>query len=104
MSDRQRVVPHILRKDIDTTREQIVIARVDGVDSLIVPISEEIARVLIGATSFEGMEPQAVTVEQIERICANYGIGTVGSFGLDDGSGLAVISVEVVGLILREGG
>ena len=104
MSGRQRVVPHILRKELGTTREQIVIARVDGVDALIVPISEEIAHVLIGATSFEGMEPQAVTVEEIERICANYGVGTVGLFGLDDGAGLAVISVEVVGLLLREGG
>ena len=104
MSDRQRVVPHILRKDIDTTREQIVIASVEGVDALVVPISEESARVLIGATSFEGMEPQAVTVEEIERICANYGVGTVGLFDLDDGAGLAVISVEVVGLLLREGG
>jgi hypothetical protein len=104
MNDRQRVVPHILRKDIDTTREQIAIARVDGVDALVVAISEESARGVISATSFEGMEPQAVTVEEIERICADYGIGTVGLFDLDDGAGLDVISVEVVGLLLREGG
>ena len=44
MNDRQRVVPHILRKDIGTTSEQIAIACVDGVDALVVPISEESAR------------------------------------------------------------
>jgi len=86
MSDDQVVRPHILRKDLDAEREQVAVATVDGIAALVVPVSEELARGLIGATSFEGMEARSATVEEIEAVCAHNGLGAVGLFGLDDGA------------------
>jgi hypothetical protein len=97
----QRVVPHILRKDLDPGREQIAVATVDGENALIVPVSEERAHSVIGAMGFEDMEASPTTVEEIEQICDAYEIRTVGLFGLEDGEALAVFSVETVGLVLE---
>ena len=102
MNDQERVFPHILCRDGDTEREQVAVATVDDVEALIVPISEDLARGVIGALGYEGMEAHAVTLEEIEELCAGYGLATVGLFGLDDGGGLDVLYVETVGLVLEE--
>ena len=77
MQDQQTVSPHLLRRGVDGGREQIAVATVDGIDALIVPVSEECARGVIGATGFEGMEARAATVEEIEAVCASYGLEAV---------------------------
>jgi len=81
--------------------EQVAVATVDGIATLVVPDSEERARGLIGAASFEGMEARPATVEGIEAVCAHSGLGSGGLFGLDDGRGLDVLSVEVHGMVLE---
>jgi hypothetical protein len=101
MDDSYTVRPHVLRKDADG-REEVAVATVDGVRAVIVPVSEEYARGVIGATGFEGMEAYPAAVEEIEAVCAEYGLATVGLFGLDDGEGLDVLSVETVGMCLTE--
>jgi hypothetical protein len=101
MSDDQMVWPHILCKDLDAEREQVAVATVDGTAALVVSVSEERARELIGATSFEGMEARPATLEEIEAVCAHYGLGAVGLFGLGDEEGLDVLSVEVLGMVLE---
>lgn len=98
--DDHKVYPHILRKDLAPGREEIAVATVDGVNTLVVPVSEEIALDVIGAMGLEDMEASPTTVEQIEQICEAYEIAAVGLFGLDDGAGLDVFDVETVGLVL----
>ena len=96
MSD-QTVHPHVLYRD-----EEVAVATVDGVPALVVPVSEESAHGFISAAGLEDMEARPVTVEEIEVVCAEHGLATVGLFGLDDGGGLDVLSVETVGLVLEE--
>lgn len=100
MDDAYAVRPHVLRKDADG-REKVAVATVDGVQALIVPVSEEIAGGLIGALGFEGMEACPATDEEIEAVCADYGLATVGLFGLDNGGGPDVLSVETIGMVLE---
>jgi hypothetical protein len=93
-----RVRPHVLRNGAE-----VAVATVDGVGALVVPVSEELAHGCIRAIESSGtglLEAHAVTVEEIEELCADYGVATVGLFGLDEGGGLDVISVETVGLVL----
>ena len=99
VDDIYTVRPYILRKDVYTEREKVAVATVDGVQSLIVPISEEIARSVAGVT---GTEAQPATVEEIELLCATHGICAVGLFGLDDGDGLDVFAVETLAMVLEE--
>jgi hypothetical protein len=94
VEDTYTVRPYILKRDAE-------VADVDGVGALIVPLSEDLARDVIGAIGREDMEARAVTVEEIEALCAYYGLATVGLFGLDDGGGLDVLSVETVGMVLE---
>jgi hypothetical protein len=91
-----KVYPHVLRgPDGD-----VAIARIDGVNTLLVPVSEEIGRG-VARTIGEGIEPEPVTIEEIEELCAAYELGVVGLFGLDDGEGLDVLAVETLGLVLE---
>ena len=102
MEDTYTVRPHILRRDVDEGREQVATATVDGVQTLIVPVSEELAHSVIDALGLEGMEALSVTVEELEEICAFHGLATVGLYGLEDGKGIGVLSVEVLGLAFEE--
>jgi hypothetical protein len=89
----QTVQPHVLRNGAE-----VAVATVDGVGALIVPVSEELAHRLTFV--IDGVEAHAVTIEEIEELCAEYGVATVVLYGLDDGGGLDVVSVEVVGMVL----
>ena len=50
------------------------------------------------------MEARLATVEEIEAVCAHYGLGAVGLFGLDDGTGLDFLPVEILGMDLEARG
>jgi hypothetical protein len=102
--DTHTVRPHVL-----CNGEEVAVATVDGIGALIVPVSEELARGCIRALErsqgIEGMEARPATIEEIEELCAEYGVATVGLFGLGGdglpgGEGLDVLSVEVVGMVL----
>jgi hypothetical protein len=113
--DEQRVFPHVLRRD-EGDGEEVAVTTVpdaQGVDveALVVPVSEEIAYGLIrrvapededeGEHEGEGLEAHAVTLEEIRQLCAEYGIATVGLYGLEDSLGLNVHSVETLPLVLE---
>ena len=74
----------------------------DGVRSLIVAVSEEIAHDLIRLIGDEDMEAYSATVEEIEAVCAVRGLGTVGLLGLDGGIGMDVLSVETLAMVLED--
>ena len=113
--DEQRVFPHVLRRDEGDGEEVAVTTVPDaqgvGVEALVVPVSEEIAYGLIrrvapededeGEHEGEGLEAHAVTLEEIRQLCAEYGIATVGLYGLEDSLGLNVHSVETLPLVLE---
>jgi hypothetical protein len=115
--DEQRVFPHVLRRDEGDGEEVAVTTVPDaqgvGVEALVVPVSEEIAYGLIrrvapeyeyegeGEHEGEGLEAHAVTLEEIKQLCAEYGIATVGLYGLEDSLGLNVHSVETLALVLE---
>ena len=102
MNDEQRVFPHILRKDISDGLEQVAVANVDGISVLVVPVSEESAHGFISASRLEGMEARPVSIEEIEAVCANYGLACVGLYGLEGDMSMDVLSVETVELALTE--
>jgi hypothetical protein len=85
-----------------TEREKVAVATMDGVQSLIVPVSEEIAHDLIRVIGDEDMEAYSATVQEIETLCAVRGLGTVGLFGLDDGLDMDVLAVETLAMVLEE--
>jgi hypothetical protein len=93
-----KVYPHILRRD--TGEEQVAVANVDGVPSLVVPVSEESAERFLDAAGLEGIEARPVSVEEIEAACTHYGLACVGLFGLEDDMSMDVLSVETLGLAL----
>ncbi len=97
MDDTYIVRPHILRTD-----EDVIVAEVDGVDTLIVHASEAVARRFVDFMGLGDLEPRPVTVEEIEELCAVHGVGCVGLFGLDGGVGLDVFAVETLSLVLTE--
>ena len=92
-----KVCPHILRNG-----EQVAVANVDGINVLVVPVSEESAHVFISASRLEGVEARPATVEEINALCANYELACVGLSGLEDDMGMDVLSVEVLELALTE--
>jgi hypothetical protein len=49
MNDEQRVLPHVLRKDIGDGLEQVAVANVDGISVLVVPVSEKRAHAALSA-------------------------------------------------------
>lgn len=102
MDDTYTVGPHVLRKDIGDGEEQVAVANVDGISVLVVPVSEESARGFISASLLEGMEALPMSIEEIEGLCANYGLACVGLYGLEDDMGMDVLSVEVLELALTE--
>jgi hypothetical protein len=102
MDDSYTVKPHILRKDLDTEREEVAFATMDGMQSLIMPVSEEIAHDLVRVIGDEDMEVYSATVEEIEMLCAVRGLGTLGLLGLDGGLDMDVLDVETLTLVLEE--
>jgi hypothetical protein len=107
MQDVYRVRPHVFRRPINEEYECVGLAEVDGKPVLVVPISEEIAEEVRWA--FEGLDPAPVSAEEIELICLNHNLALVGFVGFDPPEGdnpppLSVVSVEVVGMVLEEGG
>jgi len=104
MNDEQRVLPHILRKDIGEGLEQVAVANVDGISVLVVPVCQESARGFVCAAELEGMTATPVSIEEINEVCAHYGLACVGLYGLEDEMGMDVLSVETLELALTEGG
>jgi len=102
MNDEQRVLSHVLRKDIGDGLEQVAVANVDGISVLVVPVSEESARGFVCAAELEGMEARPVTIEEIEAACTYYGLACVGLYGLEGDMSMDVLSVETVELALTE--
>lgn len=102
MNDEQRVLPHILRKDISDGPEQVAVTDVDGISVLVVPVSEESARGFVSASRLEGMEARPATIKEIEATCASYGLACVGLYGLEEDLSMDVLSVETLELALTE--
>jgi hypothetical protein len=102
MDDTYTVRPHVLRKDIGDGEEQVAVANVDGINVLVVPLSEESARGFISASRLEGMSAAPVTIEDIEKTCAHYGLACVGLYGLEEDMSMDVLSVETLELALVE--
>jgi len=102
MDEIYRISPYVLRRDVGTDREEVVVAEVDGVQALIVCVSEEIADSLLCVTYVDGMEATPVTLREIELLCESRELCLVGLFGLDNGEGLDLFALETLAMVLED--
>jgi hypothetical protein len=95
MEDTYRVQPHILRRVLDDEREEVAEISLDGSRALLVFANRP------EASTFEtrmraGVEPTAVSPEEISEVCVNHGLALVALYGFQEPEHVDVVSVEVL--------